>query len=464
MNMDHFRDFPNGNLFSGLNRWSYTNGNGLFAQFGVKYMNDEKVGGVIDFDPALHKLSSHHYGLQININRKEAFAKIGYTYHGKKYKSIGLQLSAYDHKQDSYFGQTTYYGRQQNLYGNLIYQSIIGHTGHKFKTGISVQYDNYNEDFNLRNYKRRELVPGAFFEYIYKPNDHFDVVAGIRADHNSLFGFFATPRLNVRYEPVKGTTIRVSAGRGQRTANIFAENNAAMVSARQLYIQTNATGKAYGLHPEVAWNKGISIDQRFRLFNRNSMLSFDYFRNDFTNQVVVDMEDPRAIRFYNLNGKSYSNSLQAEWSLEPITKLNIRLAYRMFDVKTTYGDKVLQKPLTSQHRLFGNAGYEAGTWKFDYTVSYNGSKRLPFTAANPAMYRLAGNSPSYVTMNAQVTKSFGKKYPVDLYAGGENLGNFMQANAIVAADQPFSPYFDASMIWGPISGRMIYAGVRFKIN
>jgi outer membrane receptor for ferrienterochelin and colicin/copper chaperone CopZ len=464
MNMDHFRDFPTGNLFSGINRWSYADGKGLFAQFGIKYLTDQKTGGEVTFDPKQHKFSTHHYGLEINIDRKEAFAKIGYVYPGKPYKSVGLQVAAFDHSQRSYFGLTTYNGGQKNFYSNFIYQSIIGHTGHKFKTGVSFLYDKYNEDFNKVNYQRKEVVPGAFFEYIFKPNNQFDIVAGVRADHNSLYGFFASPRINARYEPVKGTTIRVSAGRGQRTANIFAENNSVLVSGRQVNILNASAGKAYGLDAEVAWNKGISVDQKFRFLNRPSMLSFDFFRNDFINQVVVDVEDPRQVKFYNLEGKSYSNSLQAEWSVEPVKKLNVRLAYRFFDVKTTFGNTLLQKPLTSKHRAFANLGYEIGTWKFDYTLSYNSKKRLPSTAANPVEYRLSEFSKSYTTMNAQVSKSVGKKHPVDLYIGGENIGNFIQPNAIIAADKPFSPYFDASLVWGPISGRMFYSGVRFKIK
>lgn len=464
MNMDHFKDFPTGNLFSGINRWSYTNGKGLFAQFGIKYLKDDKTGGALNFNPVTDKLSTNQYGLEIDIERKEAFAKVGYVYPGKPYKSIGMQVSAFDHNQDSYFGLTTYNGNQKDFYSNFIYQSIIGHTGHKFKTGISFVYDRYNENFNQTNYTRKEVVPGVFFEYLFKPNEKFDVVAGIRGDNNSLYGFFTSPRINARYEPIKGTTIRVSAGRGQRTANIFAENNSVLVSARQVNLLNAGNGKAYGLDPEVAWNKGISIDQKFKLFNRSSILSVDFFRNDFTNQVVVDMEKPGEVNFYNLAGKSYSNSFQTEWSFEPVKKLNVRLAYRLFDVKTMYGNELLQKPLTSRHRAFANLGYEWATWKFDYTVSYNGSKRLPSTAGNPAEYRVEEYSKGFVTMNAQVSKTIGKKVPFDIYIGGENLSNFIQPNAIIAADKPFSQYFDAAQVWGPISGRMIYAGMRFKIK
>jgi outer membrane receptor for ferrienterochelin and colicin len=150
----------------------------------------------------------------------------------------------------------------------------------------------------------------------------------LRADHNSLFGWFETPRLHVRYEPVKGTTIRLSAGRGQRTANIFAENMSVFVSARQINILSSESGKAYGLDPEVAWNKGISIDQKFKLFKRDGSFSVDYFRNDFDDQVVVDLEDTRQVKFYNLAGKSFSNSFQAEMNFEPVRKLELRLAYR----------------------------------------------------------------------------------------------------------------------------------------
>lgn len=458
-NKDGFRDLPTGNLFSAINRWKYEDNNGFITQFGVKFLDDARTGGQLKFDPSKDKFTTNQYGLGIDTRRYEGFAKLGYVFPAKKYKSIGLQLSAFRHEQDSYFGLTSYNAEQQNFYANLIYQSIIGNTAHKFRTGMSFVADKYDETFNTSVYKRTERVPGAFFEYTYTPIEKISVVAGIRADHNSLFGWFATPRLHLRYEPVSGTTIRLGAGRGQRTANIFAENSGLFVSARQVLITGSADGKAYGLNPEIAWNKGISVDQKLRLFNREAMISVDYFRNDFNNQVVVDMETVRELKFYNLQGRSYSNSFQAELSLEPLRKLDVRLAYRYFDVKTTYGGKLLTKPFTAPHRAFANLAYDLDGWKFDYTINYNSSKRITDT------HNMRGTkSPEYFLMNAQLTKSLGKKRPFDLYIGAENLTNFFQQDAIVAADQPFGPHFDASMIWGPVSGRLIYLGWRFRIK
>ena len=463
-NKDGFRDLPTGNQFSLINRWKYDDGKGFLTQFGIKVLNDRRTGGETAFNAANDKNTTNHYGLGINTDRYEAFAKIGYVFPEKKYKSIGLQLSAIDHKQNSYFGLTTYNAKQQNFYGNLIYQSIIGNTNHKFRTGLSFLHDKYNEYFRNINYNRTEIVPGAFFEYTYTHSEKFSVVAGLRADHNNLFGFFVTPRLHIRYEPVKGTTIRLSAGRGQRTANIFAENTSVFVSSRQVNIIGAEPGKAYGLNPEAAWNKGISIDQKFKLFHRDGSLSFDYFRNDFNNQVVVDLENAREVKFYNLQGKSYSNSFQAEFNIEPVKKFDVRLAYRYFDVKTTYSGKLLQRPLIANNRAFANLAYATNGWKLDYTINYNGKKRIPNTESNPVQYQRDAYSPNFVLMNAQISKTVGKKHPMDFYIGGENLGNYYQKNVIVAANQPFSPYFDASLVWGPVTGRMFYAGWRYKIK
>lgn len=464
-NKDGFRDLPTGNQFSVVNRYQYNDSKGWMAQFGFKVMKDNKTGGQTNFDPKRHQNSNSIYGLGINTSRYEGFAKIGYVFPQKVYKSIGLQIAAIRHDQDSYFGKTIYNAKQNSVYSNLIYQSIIGNTNHKFRTGLSLQHDTYDEVFNVTPYKRTETVSGAFFEYTYTPSEKFSVVAGIRGDYNSLFGAFATPRLHIRYEPIKGSIFRFSAGRGQRTANIFAENTGILVSARQLNIIGGVAGKAYGLDPEIAWNRGISFDQSFRLFNRKASLAIDFYRNDFTNQVVTDLETTNEIRFYNLKGKSYSNSFQTEISMEPISQFEVKMAYRFFDVKTTYGNKLLQRPFVSQHRAFLSLDYTTeNNWKFNYTITYNGQKRIPSTASNPIAFQRETQSPDFYLMAAQISKTIGKNKHMDFYVGAENLTNFFQQGVIVSAANPFSPYFDASLVWGPINGRMLYAGWRMRLK
>ena len=171
--------------------------------------------------------------------------------------------------------------------------------------------------------------------------------------------------------------------------------------------------------------------------------------------MVVDVENARQIKFYNLQGKSYSNSLQAEINVEPIKKLDVRLAYRYFEVKTNYGGQLLDRPFISKNRAFLSLDYATNSWKFDYTITYNGKKRIPNTEANPIQYQLNKYSPSFILMNTQISKTVGKNHPMDFYIGAENLTNYFQKNVILSASQPFSQYFDASLVWGPVSGRML---------
>ena len=461
-----FRDIPVGNLFSGVNRWHYEDGKGTIAQFGVKFLKDDRTGGQVDFDKNTDKGTTNKYGIGFDNQRIEGFAKIGYVFPSNRLRSIGLQLSASDYKQKSYFGLTNYKSKQTSGYANLIYQDVIGSVEHKYKVGASLTYDDFNEDINAFNYKRKEAVSGAFVEYTYSPSEKFDAVLGLRQDYNSLYGWFTTPRAVLRYQPVTGSTIRLSSGRGQRTANIFAENMGIFASGRVIDLKglTN-NNDAYGLKPEVSWNSGLSFDQKLSILNREAGFSIEYFHTNFENQVVVDFEDPRSISFYNLDGKSYSNSLQAEIRFMPINHFEARFAYRYLDVKTDYKEGRLEKPLLAKHRGFMNLAYNLHSgWSFDYTLNVVGKKRIPSTASNPIEYQLSDYSRSYATMNAQVTKTFGLEKNFSIYVGVENLGNYYQKDPILAFDEPFGQYFDTNLLWGPLTGRMFYTGVRYHIK
>lgn len=51
-----------------------------------------------------------------------------------------------------------------------------------------------------------------------------------------------------------------------------------------------------------------------------------------------------------------------------------------------------------------------------------------------------------------------------LYVGGENLTNYKIDDPIRHAHHPWSAAFDATQVWGPVTGAMTYVGVRFKLE
>jgi outer membrane receptor for ferrienterochelin and colicins len=463
-NKDGFLDMPLSNQYSFMNRWKYKSKKGFESQAGIKILSDDRTGGQANFNKETDRLTTNHYGLGIQTKRYEGFAKAGYVWQAKPYKSIGLMVDGLQHETNNYFGLTTYKGLQQSLYGNLIYHSIIKNTNHKFKTGISWMYDQYNEKINAITYKRTESVPGAFVEYTFKHKERLTIVSGFRTDYNSLFGWIFTPRLHAKYNLTEKATIRLAAGRGQRTSNIFAENISYFATSRQAVIIASNSGKGYGLNPEIAWNYGVNFLREFKLNNHSGSFNLDYYRTDFKNQVVVDLDaSPQSVVYSNLKGVSYSNSMQAELNYEPFKKFDVRLAYRFYDVKTTYHGQLMERYLLSKHRAFLNLAYATkNKWSFDFTINWNGRKRIPNTQTNPSLYQRQIYSPSYLLMNAQISKKMWKIF--DAYVGIENIGNFRQKDLIIAPDAPFGPYFDSSLIWGPVLGRMYYIGFRLKIK
>jgi len=293
------------------------------------------------------------------------------------------------------------------------------------------------------------------------------MIAGIRVDDHNLFDVFISPRLHARYSITENTSIKLAAGKGYRTSNILMEHVGILASSRVIDVNGQQSGLMPNLNPEKAWNFGLNLTKKFQMNYRDASVLIDLYRTEFTDQVIIDMETAGAVSFYNLNGQSYSNSAQIEFNWTPIRRVDVRLSYRWLEVRNQFNSGILDKPMISRHRVFSNFAWESketakkAKWKFDVTPQWIGSSRIPSTSANPEEYRLSNRSDDFVLVHAQLTRVFNSAF--EMYLGGENLGNFRQANPIISAENPFNSYFDASLVWGPVFGRMVYAGLRFKI-
>ncbi len=467
-NNDSFLDAPLMQQVNVMNRWQYTDTeNGYLGFFNIRYLNDEKRTGQTFFDPDTDRGTTNAWGSQIKTQRFDVSGKFGYVNPEIPWRTSGLQLSYSHHDQKSYFGLNDYNIQHNSLYANLLYNTIISDSRHKIKTGVSATYDGYDELVVTENFSRIENSVGAFFEYNFDNLGDLNFTAGLRGDiHNSL-GAFLTPRFHLRYTPWEKSAFRISAGRGKRSANIFAENQSIFASSRSLEIFGNG-GKIYGLDPEIAWNYGVSYMQGFNLFGRKADFTVDFYRTDFDNQIVVDWENPSEVRFYNLEGESFSNNFQAEFNYNPFTHFDVRLAYKFYDVETSFLSGKKQTPLTPKHRFFANASFQThqndkgGNWKFDATYNYLGEQRFASSESYLNTIGLEQFSPSVSTLNAQVTKVFSPNF--EIYVGGENITNVTQKNPIVGSDNPFGTTFDTTYVYGPIFGSSYYAGLRYRLN
>jgi copper chaperone CopZ len=464
-NDDGFMDIPLSQQFGFMNRWKWTDNNGQEGQIGMKLSYMDNTSGQTDFNPR-RSLRDQVWGADMSTKRAEVWAKRGFVNMDKPYRTFGFQFAGSYHDQKGQFGLRRYDATQKSIYFNGIHQNIIVDTDHQIRMGASFQWDQFNEVVGEETFDRNEYVPGVFGEYTYKGSEKFTVLAGLRGDYHNNFGFFATPRLNLRYAPTDKTVFRFAGGRSQRTASVFAENIGFFASNRQFILEGGDTNdKPYGLNPEVAWTLGLSMTQDIHIGSRILSLAADWNRIDFTNQIVVDLDrSARQVAFYNLVGESFTQSIQIQADMDVTDWMDIRLAYRYNDVRTTYDGQLLQRPLYSPERSFLNVVIRpAEGWSIDYTINRLGEVRIPSLLDNDVIHRWPEYSEPYFLSNAQISKNWNDGL-FELYLGGENIFNFRLEEAIIGADNPFGNFFDASMAWAPVMGVNVYLGIRYTLR
>ena len=441
-NNDGFMDMPHLKNFNVLNRFLYEGSNVFRAQLFVKAMYEDREGGQLSNFLNPYKIDIHNDIIEIGT-------KTGIL-PDEDQRSIGLQTSFRRHNQEAQFGDKLYNGLQESVYFNLIRDVKINNN--TFRYGLNYNADRFEESFNDSLFNKIDLITGVFSEYNLKIDDYFILVAGFRADYHNNSQYHYTPRVNVKYNPTDDLALRISAGKAFRISNIFVEHSNFLASNRIVKVREN-------LLPEVAWNMGFNLTYCFRLFGKEGIINADAYRTEFENQIVVDIENPGFLNFYNLNGKSFANTLQIDLGYELVERLNIKLAYKINEVKIEYENRgLLQPPLTPRDRALVNLSYAntSKDWEFDFTTNFVGESRLP---AHQEV-KDAFSNPFFVH-NSQITKRYDN---IEVYIGAENILNFTQDNPIKIADNPTDENFDASIVYAPINGRMIYLGLRYKLN
>jgi len=459
-NDDGFLDMPVKEQVNLMNRWQHRVNN-YVSQYGVRYLHEDRMGG---------QATKHHnfedpYRIDIKTNRVEGFTKQAYIINPDKVESVALIVSGSYHEQRSEYDRTPYNVYQDNVYASLMYERSFT-PKHSLSTGLSYNYDGFVENITQGGRRidehRNEVVPGAYIQYTYNLDDKLILLAGLRADHSSVYDFFVTPRLHFKYNIFDWFHLRASAGKGFRTANVLTENNFLLSSSRRLYIDDY-------LDQEEALNTGLNFTFYIPIAGKDLTLNAEWYYTNFIKQVVVDMDcDPHEVSFYNLDGKSYSNSFQIEATYQfPFLRgLTMTGAYRYTDAKTDYRNRFgvvqrLKKPLVSNYKGLLTASYQTPLkkWQVDLTGQFNGGGRMPLPDPSNPMWEK--DFDAYPLWNAQVTKFFRKW---SIYVGSENILNFTQKNPIIDAANPRGNNFDGSMVWGPVHGRKIYAGLRLNLE
>ncbi|WP_445718151.1 TonB-dependent receptor [Flavobacterium sp.] len=462
---DTFLDLPKLTRYMISNKLKYGNDNdwGWNSRIGLRFVNEQRIGGQTNFNENTDKGSTEVYGQTVNINQPEIWTKTGFRLNDQN--NFVLFASSFYQDQKSYFGTVKYDAIQTNFYGNLQYEYSYGENS--LKTGFSFRHLNLDEDVAFTdnalqrtyagNYLRQENIAGVFAENTLKLlNDKLTWIAGIRVDNHNQFGTIVTPRTLLKYDITPNTIIRANIGTGWRTVNLFSENIGLLVSSRDIVF-------AEQLEPEKALNTGVNFTQKFNGKNVTGFFSADYYRTDFQNQIFPDYDtDPTKAIIENFKGKSVSNTFQAEVYLNFWRQFEFKTGYSFLDVYREINGQKMLLPFNPRHKVVTTLGYKplSNKFNFDMNIHWYGQQRLPNTQSNPPEFQRPDFSENYMLFNAQFTYNL-KKF--ELYAGCENIFDFRQERPIIGWQEPFGQYFDTSSVWGPTRGRELYVGVRFRI-
>ena len=464
-NHDSFVDMPkmqNANL---ANRWVYKHGDYTFQAF-VRGLYDRRRGGQIAHH---HSHITNPYLINLNTWRVEGFFKNGYVYDPESGSSVAVITAISYHDQDNGYGVRTWKANQLNAYLNAMWQGIFEGDGdldtdHRLTTGLSANYDRYQETLLLNSFtpsllNRYEVTPGLFAEYNLKYADMLSLVAGVRADYSTRYGFFVTPRMNIRYTPFEWWTLRGSVGMGYRSPNAIADNAFILPSSRELHL-------ADKIKQERAVNTGLSTTFYIPMGSKEMQLSMEYYYTHFLNSLIVDMDqDPHAVYLYNqtdiAGAKSFAHSAQVEASIEVLRGWTWTAAFRYTDIRQTSFNtatdryELRRKALTNRFKGLVTTSYQTPLkkWQFDVTAQFNGVSRMPDGFDQPFTW--------YPQLMAQITKYF---RTCSIYLGAENMTNFKQKQPIIDSFNPFGANFDASMVCGPTTGWKVYVGFRYDLE
>ena len=103
-NNDGFLDEPMVSQYNFINRWLWKPTNNLSTQFGIKFIDEKRIGGQKSYDENKTNDTNNSYRVNIDTRRYEAFAKIGYVLKSDSDKSFALITNYSKHNQKSFYG------------------------------------------------------------------------------------------------------------------------------------------------------------------------------------------------------------------------------------------------------------------------------------------------------------------------------------------------------------------------
>ncbi len=481
-NQDNFTDITLQHRISVFQKWNFQRKHGRQFNLAGRFMSEDRWGGDMRWEKQFRGGDSI-YGESIYTTRWELFG----NYQLPTKEKLLLSFSYNLHNQNSVYGNTPYFARQEIAFTQLSWDKTIGN--HDFLVGTSLRYTFYDDNtpgtatadsIHQKNQPQIILLPGIFFQDEISISKKKKILIGARYDYNSNHGSIYTPRFAYKWTLNDKNIIRINTGTGFRVVNLFTEDHAALTGARTVEIKNE-------LRPEQSYNINFNYTRNFYSQN-GTIVSLDAsaFYTHFNNRIVGDFEtDPNKIIYDNLSGHAASKGVTLNMDFVFNKGLKIIAGATFMENTLTQNGTTEQQILTEKF---------SGTWAISYTlekarltIDYTGNvyspMRLPLLSASDPRNQM---SPWWSIQNIQLTYS--SKKNLQVYTGIKNLFNWTpnknnpfliarahdpfdkevtfdeNGQAVATPDNPYGLTFDPTYAYAPNQGVRIFLGLRYNFN
>ena len=278
--------------------------------------------------------------------------------------------------------------------GFLLYQSFRLVKGNSFTVGIDYKNWGGNAWQDSINGNQNELVNKTVNEvagYVIMQQDLFDKVslnAGVRYEHNSIFGGEWIPQAGFTVRPFEGNVIKASLSKGFRSPNI-----------REMYMFPPQNPD---LKPERMMNYEVSIGQTF--LDGNLFTELTAFFIDGQDMIETTRIDGRP---KNVNTGTFTNKgIEFDSRYQILKNLSLDMNYSYLHTSKA----LLAAPA---HKFFAGVMYAPG--RFTFNVNVQSIFDLYINTADKV-------KEDYTVLNAKVAYRFGTRDKgLNLFVKGENL-------------------------------------------
>lgn len=361
-------------------------------------------------------------------------------------KSIGKVHSIHFKTAGSSFQRNTslpgfmFNGTQNSTYTEL--NDVMLMNKHTLVAGLNIVTDKFllgkNDTPLFKDYNYSTL--GCFLQDDWQAFKKLSFQIGLRYDHHNIFGDFILPRVSLFYKPVTKLSIRLAAGSGYKTPDIFSLTEPSVnMAAVPSYVKAE---NSYGVNADISYHTllvgkiNFTIDQ-----------AFYYTKILQPNILITDTAGHLLAQNGNYEVNSYG------------TDTYVRLNYRELELYLGYNHT---KSIQQYSYTYYNMPFNPKD-KFSTTLAYSIEEkwRMGVEAAYTANQYIGNNRkvPNLWFMAAMIERKF-KTGSIVLNC--ENLLDSRQSKyeSLVEGtvqDPVFKP------VWGSLEGRVLNLSIKLNI-